>query len=392
MALSSFYVAGVLHTGAGALDKLTEELQKNGVKKPLLATDKGVARVGVAGQVEDVLKKANIPYAVFDEIVPNPTDNNVTACHAVYVKEKCDSIIALGGGSVMDCAKGCGALTHGNDPINSYEGVGKLKGPMPFYVAIPTTAGTGSESTMFAVITSTKEDHPRKMVIYDARVLPNVAIIDPVLMIGMPSFITASTGCDALTHAVECYISLGKNEYSDGMSLHAIRLINTYLRKAVANGNDLVAREKMAYAQTIAGVAFSNTGIGSVHALAHPLSSFYNVAHGDANSLMLPYVMKYCKVACADLLADMGRAFDLNTLGLTIYEAADATIAAIKELTSDVGIPPTLSAMAKARNFKIDKKDIPAMAADAMKDVCTLFNPRVPVVEDYIALYEEAWG
>lgn len=267
-----------------------------------------------------------------------------------------------------------------------------MKGPLPFYFALPTTAGTGSESTVFSVITSTIEDHPRKMVLFDNRLLPNVAIIDPNLMLGLPSFITASTGCDALTHAIECYISLGKNEYSDGLALHGIRLINTYLRRAVANGNDLEAREKMAYAQTIAGIAFSNTAIGSVHAMAHPLSSFYNVAHGDANALLLPYVMRYCKLSSSQNLAEIGRAFDLNLLGLTVYEAADKTIEAITALTVDVGIPPTLTALAKARNLKIDKKDIPALAADAMKDICSLFNPRIPSVEDYIALYEEAWG
>lgn len=392
MAISSFQMAGCIYTGVGASEKIVEEVKKNNLKKPLLVTDKGVAKVGVLGKVEEVLKQAGIAYAVFDGVVPNPTDVNVEACHAVYTKEQCDSIVAIGGGSPMDCAKACGILTHGDEPISYYEGLSKMKGPLPFYIAVPTTAGTGSESTHFAVVTNTREDHPRKMVLYDARMLSNVAVLDPALMAGLPPFITASTGCDALTHAVECYLSLGRHEYSNALAIHAIRLISQWLRKAVANGNNMEAREKMAYAQTIAGIAFSNGGLGIVHSLAHPLSSFYNIAHGDANSLMLPYVLKFNQIACLDLYADIGEALGLDMCGYSATEAADAAIEGVKRLTSDVGIPPTISAMAKARNLKIDKKDIPLMAADAMKDICTAFNPRVPTQADLEALYEEAWG
>ena len=392
MAVSIFQIAGCLYTGVGAVDMIAEEVKKNALKKPILVTDKGVTKAGVSGKIEEALKAAKISYALYDGVVPNPTDTNVEECYAVYTKEKCDCIIAVGGGSVMDCAKGCGILTHGKDPINAYEGINQMKGPLPFYFAVATTAGTGSESTVFAVITTTKEDHPRKMVLYDARMLPHVAILDPALMVGMPPFITASTGCDALTHAVEGYISLGANEYTDAVALHGIKLINTYLRKAVANGNDLHAREKMAYGQTLAGIALSNAAVGSVHALAHPLSSFFNISHGDANSLMLPYVLRYCQIACVEKFVEIAKALDVHTHDMTPIEAADAAIAAIQRLTSDVGIPPTITALAKARNLKVDKKHIPAMAKDGMKDVCTLFNPRVPKLEDYIALYEEAWG
>ena len=392
MAISTFQMAGCLYTGKGALDKIPEEIKARGLKKPLLVTDKGVVRAGVSGLVEESLKKEGLVYAVYDGVVPNPTDTCVEECHSVYAKENCDSLIAVGGGSVMDCAKGCGILCGGKEPINYYEGINKMQGSLPYYFAVPTTAGTGSESTLFAVITTTKEDHPRKMVLYDARMLPNVAVIDPLLMVGLPSFITASTGCDALTHAIESYISLGGNEYSSGLALHAVKLIGKYLRKAVANGSDIEAREKMAYAQTIAGIAFSNSGVGSVHALAHPLSSFYNIAHGDANSLMLPYVMKYCQIACMEKLGEIGEALGVDTRGMNAVQAADAAIEAIKRLSSDVGIPPTLTAMAAARNLKIDKKDIESMAKDAMKDVCTSFNPRVSALADYTALYNEAWG
>lgn len=392
MALTIFQMAGCLHTGSGAIGKIPEEIKARKLKKPLIVTDKGIVKAGLLAKIEEVLKKGGVDYAVFDGAIPNPTDKCVHEAFDAYKKNKCDSLVALGGGSAMDCAKGCGTLTHGKEPINYYEGINKMQGPLPFYFAVPTTAGTGSESTHFAVITATNEAHPRKMVLYDARMLPNIAIIDPDLMVGLPSFITASTGCDALTHAVESYISLGANEYTKGLALHAIRLIGKYLRPAVANGKDMLAREKMAYAQTIAGIAFSNSGVGSVHALAHPLSAFYNIAHGDANSLMLPYVMKYCQIACVEELGDVGRALGVDTSKMTVIEASDAGIEAIKRLSTDVNIPPTLTAMSKARSIKINKKDIKSMAEDAMKDVCTSFNPRVPTLEDYMGLYEEAWG
>lgn len=392
MPITTFQMADCLYTGFGAIGKIAEEITANNLTKPLIVTDKGVIKAGITAKIEATLKGAGIAYALFDGVVPNPTDVCVHECHYTYTHSQCDCIIAVGGGSAMDCAKGCGVLTHGNQPINFYEGVGKMMGPLPFYFAVPTTAGTGSESTHFAVITTTKEEHPRKMVIYDARMLPNVAVIDPELMIGLPPFITASTGCDALTHAVESYISLGANEYTKGIAIHAVRLIGQYLRRAVANGNDMEAREKMAYAQTMAGIAFSNSGVGSVHALAHPLSSFYNIAHGDANSLMLPYVMKYCQIACLPALGEIGRALGVDTNGMNEIQASDAAIEAIVRLTQDVNIPQTLTAMAKARSIVIDKKDIKAMAMDAMKDICTSFNPRIPTLEDYMALYEEAWG
>ena len=392
MDITTFQMADCLYTGFGAIEKIVEEIGANNLKKPLIVTDKGVIKAGIPATIEERLKGAGIQYALFDGVVPNPTDVCVHECYATYKKSHCDCIIAIGGGSAMDCAKGCGVLTHGSEPINFYEGVNKMLGPLPFYFAVPTTAGTGSESTHFAVITTTKEEHPRKMVLYDVRMLPNVAIIDPGLMLGLPSFITASTGCDALTHAVESYISLGANEYTKGVAIHAVRLIGQYLRRAVANGNDKQAREKMAYAQTMAGIAFSNSGVGSVHALAHPLSSFYNIAHGDANSLMLPYVMKYCQIACLTALGEIGQALGVDTSGMNAIQASDAAIEAIIRLTSDVNIPPTLTAMAKARSIKINKKDIKAMATDAMKDICTSFNPRTPTLEDYMALYEEAWG
>ncbi len=392
MTISIFQMAGCLYTGVGALDKIPEEIHKHSLKKPLIVTDRGIINAGLCAKIEEVLSKNNIKFAVFQDTIPNPTDNNVMDCHKLYVHEKCDSIIALGGGSSMDCAKGCGILTHGKEPINYYEGINKMQGEMPFYFAVPTTAGTGSESTLFAVITTTKEEHPRKMVLYDARMLPHIAIIDPQLMTGLPPHITASTGCDALTHAIECFLSLGANEYTNALATYSIQLIARYLRRAVGNGNDMEAREKMAYAQTLAGIAFSNGGVGSVHALAHPLSSFFNISHGDANSLMLPYVMNFNKITTLDKMREIARLFGEDTTGLSDIVAADIAVEAIQRLTADVGIPSTITKLAVSRKLSVNKKDIPLMAQDAMKDVCTSFNPRVPTIDDYIALYTEAWG
>lgn len=392
MAVTSFMMAGCIFSGPGALDNIGPELKRQGCKKPLVVTDKGVVTLGLCARVESVLRDAGLSYAIFSDTVPNPTDDNVMACHALYRKEECDCLIAVGGGSPMDCAKSCGVVAGGNQHINEYEGVGTMHAPLPFFVAVPTTAGTGSESTIFAVVTNTKEAHPRKFVIGDARMLPNLAIIDPSLMTGLPPAITASTGCDALTHAVECFFSVTRSEYSTAMAIHAIKLIVKYLPKAVGNGKDMEARTKMAEAQTIAGIAFSNGGLGIVHALAHPLSAFFDVAHGDANSIMLPYVLKFNQLVTQDRLVELAQLFGVHTHDMTEVEAADAALAAVRRFTHDVGIPGTISEFSKLRGLKVDRTKIPEMAADAMKDVCVPFNPRVPTQKDMEALYEEAWG
>ena len=384
--ITAFQLADILYTGAGALQKVTEAIQSKGVKKPLVVTDKGIIKAGLAKQLEDVLEQAGIPYAIFDETVPNPTDDNVTASYALYAKEGCDCLIGLGGGSSMDTAKGCGVLATSGGTIDAYRGVGQLKAPLPFYVAIPTTAGTGSESTCAAVITNTKDDHFWKMVLIDGRLLPNVAIIDPALMTGLPPFITAATGMDAMTHAIEAYISIGAMEYSDALAIGAIKLIFQYLSRAVGNGNDMVAREKMAYAQTMAGMAFSNAGLGLVHSMAHPLSAFYNISHGNANALVLPHVLEYNKIVCKEKMADIALASGAKELGLY---PEDTAVAAIQRLNEEVGIPATITAAAAQINSKIDPKDIDALSKDALNELSTFTTPRVPTLEDIKVLYKK---
>ena len=387
--VTAFQMADILFTGAGALAKLPESLTGNGVKKPLIVTDQGLVKAGLSQKVQAVLTEAGIPFAVYDETVPNPTTGNVHAALAIYRKEGCDSLIGLGGGSSMDTAKACGVLaTSGGDDILAYAGPGTLKAPLPCYIAIPTTAGTGSESTCIAVITNDTGEHHVKFGVADPRLLPKVAIIDPLLMTGLPPFITAATGMDALTHAVEAYISLGASEYTDALAIGAIKLIFKYLRRAVGNGNDIEAREKMAYAQTMAGMAFSNGGLGIVHSLAHPLSAFYGIPHGDANALVLPYVLEFNKIVCREKLADVARAAGLTELG---PYPEDTAVEAIKRLSADVRIAASITEAASRRGVTVDRADIPALAKDAMGDPCTPTNPRVPTVVDIEGLYTRCW-
>ncbi len=387
--ISAFQMANMIFTGAGAIDKAPESLKNNGLKKPLIVTDKGIAKVGLLAKVEEVLKQSGLEYAVYDGTVPNPTESNVTESIAIYRKEGCDSIIGLGGGSSMDTAKACGVLaTSGGDDIGAYCGIGLLKAPLPFYIAVPTTAGTGSESTCIAVITNTKGEHKVKVGVMDPRLLPAVAIIDPLLMTGLPPHITASTGMDAMTHAIEAYISLGASEYTDALAMGAIKLIFKYLRRAVGNGNDVEAREKMAYAQTMAGIAFSNGGLGIVHSLAHPLSAHYNIAHGDANAVILPYVLNFNKIVRREKMAKIAAASGLACLG---NYPEDAAVEAVKRLNAEVGIPATISEAAGRVGLKVDSKDIPVLAQDAMNDPCYGTNPRIASKAQIEALYNECW-
>lgn len=386
--VTAFAIADILFTGPGALAKVPDSLKETGVKKPLVVTDKGIVKVGLAKQLEDILSAAGVPYALYDGTVPNPTEDNVGEAFALYTKEGCDCLIGLGGGSSMDTAKGCGVLATSGGAIDAYCGMGLLKARLPYFIAIPTTAGTGSESTCAAVITNTKGEHHRKMVLLDGRLLPNAAVIDPLLMTSQPASITAATGMDAMTHAIEAYISVAAMEYTDALAIGSIRLIFTYLRRAVANGNDSEAREKMAYAQTMAGMAFSNAGLGLVHSLAHPLSAFYGISHGDANALVLPHVLDYNKIACREKMANIAMAAGLADLG---PYPEDTAVAAIRRLSADVRIPATITEAAARIGITVDRKDIGPMSKDALVELSTPTNPRLPTLADVEALYNCCW-
>jgi alcohol dehydrogenase len=386
--ITAFQLANMIFTGAEALGKVPETIKMQGLKKPLIVTDKGVVKVGLAKKVTDVLEAEGIPYALYDEAVPNPDEKNAEDSYSMYKKEGCDCLIGLGGGSSMDAAKGCGILATSGGPIDQYRGMGLLKAPLPFYIAIPTTAGTGSESTCAAIITNTRDDHPWKMVILDGRLLPDVAIIDPMLMMGLPPAITASTGMDAMTHAIEAYLSIGAMEYTNALALGAIELVFKYLSRAVGNGNDIEAREKMAYAQTMGGMAFSNAGLGLVHSMAHPLSAFYHISHGFANAVCLPIVLDYNKIVCREKMAKIAEISGMSDLGKYPEEAC---VEAVQRLNDLVGIPRTITEAAAMIDKKIDTKDIEPMSKDALNEVSTVTTPRIPNLKEVMSLYKKCW-
>ena len=382
-AVYGFYIPTVTLMGIGAHRQLGEQIKTLGAKKPFLVTDKGITAAGLTQQIVDLIKKeTGSDTVVFDETVPNPTDKNVVDGLAAYEANGCDMIITLGGGSPHDCGKGIGIVSTNGGTIHDYEGVDQSTQAMPPFIAINTTAGTGSEMTRFCIITDTSRKI--KMAIVDWRVTPAVAINDPLLMVGMPSFLTAATGMDALTHAVEAYVSTIATPVTDACALKAIELVSEYLRPVVANGDDLEARDKMAYAEYLAGMAFNNASLGHVHAMAHQLGGFYNLPHGVCNAILLPHVSRYNLIAKLDRYVDIAVAMGENVEGLSTREAAEKALTAIQSISQDVGIPANLTEL----GVKIE--DLPTMAENAQKDACGMTNPRRPSLEDVIGIYTAA--
>ena len=377
-----FFMPVVSLFGANVLAELAERVRSLGGAKPLVITDQGMTQLGYTKQVTDLLDQAEIAYAVFDQTVPNPTDTNVNEGAAAYTENQCDMLISLGGGSAHDCCKGVGLLVSNGGQIADYEGVDMSKKALPPYIAINTTAGTASELTRFTIITNTS-NHV-KMAIVDWRVTPDLAINDPLLMMKMPASLTAATGMDALTHAVEAYVSTDANPVTDACALQAIRLIAKYLRVAVARGDDLEARDRMAYAQYLAGMAFNNAGLGHVHAMSHQLGGMYNLPHGVCNALLLPHVCEANLMAAQERYADIAEALGENTYGLAVREAAQMAVVAIRALSVDVGIPSTLSELG------VQDKDIETMVEHAQKDVCAATNPRRLNDQEVAAIFRAA--
>ncbi|NLJ13391.1 MAG: iron-containing alcohol dehydrogenase [Gammaproteobacteria bacterium] len=379
---ASFFMPTVSLFGANVLSELADRVKSLGGNKPLVVTDKGMTELGYTKQVTDLLEQAGIAYAVFDETVPNPTDKNVEQGVAAYQQGQCDMLISLGGGSAHDCCKGVGLVVSNGGAIADYEGVDQLKNSLPPYVAINTTAGTASELTRFTIITNTA-NHV-KMAIVDWRVTPDLAINDPLLMMKMPPSLTAATGMDALTHAVEAYVSTDANPVTDACALQAIRLIARYLRVAVARGDDLEARDRMAYAQYLAGMAFNNAGLGHVHAMSHQLGGMYNLPHGVCNALLLPHVCEANLMAAQERYADIAEALGENIYALPLREAAQMAVVAIRSLSVDVGIPSNLTELG------VQDKDIDAMVEHAQQDVCALTNPRRLNDKEVAAIFRAA--
>lgn len=377
-----YFMPTVNLMGAGSAKKVGEQVKTLGGKHALIVTDVVLNKMGMADTIKGYIEAEGIKVTVYDGAEPNPTDKNVHDGVRVLQDNNCDVIISLGGGSPHDCAKGIGIVAANGGNIRDYEGVDKSTKPMVPLIAVNTTAGTASEMTRFCIITDT--DRHVKMAIVDWRCTPNVAINDPLLMMAKPAALTAATGMDALTHAVEAYVSIWATPVTDSAALMAIKLIAENLRTAVANGSNFAARDAMAYAEFLAGMAFNNASLGYVHAMAHQLGGLYNLPHGVCNAILLPHVEKFNLIASPRRFADIAVALGENIDGLSDRDAADKAIAAIEKLSADIGIPAGLTALG------VKEEDIKTMAENAMKDACSLTNPRLATLNDIIQIYKNA--
>ncbi len=369
--------------GEGAVQEVGKLMKTLDGKAPLIVTDGFLAKCGMAEDLKKILEAEGLKASIFGGAEPNPTDKNVEAGVAAYKADGCDSIISLGGGSSHDCAKAIGLIVSNGGKIQDYEGIDISKNKMVPLMAVNTTAGTASEITRFCIITDTARKV--KMAILDWRVTPQIAVNDPVLMKGMPPSLTAATGMDALTHAIEAYVSTAANPLTDAAALKAIDIIEKYLPKAVANGDYMIARDKMAYGQYLAGIAFNNASLGYVHAMAHQLGGYYNLPHGVCNAILLPYVEEFNLISNLNRFRDIAVAMGEKIEGLSTNEAADKGIMAIKRLSREVGIPRNLKMLG------VKPEDFEIMAENAMKDACALTNPRKYTKEQVIELYRRAY-
>lgn len=376
------YFPAINLIGPGAVKEIAVEIKKLELKKLLVVTDKMLRSIGVVKKVTDVLDAADISYVIFDDVKPNPTTRNVYDGLDLYRSSACDGILSIGGGSPQDAAKAIGILQTNGGKVPDYEGVGKSQKKSVPILAVNTTAGTASEVTINYVITD--EERKIKMVIVDPNSLATVAVNDPELMLDKPAGLTAATGMDALTHAIESYITRGSFRLSDTLALEAIRLIGESLEDAVKDGKNLEARSKMAWASYIAGLSFSNAGLGIVHSMAHQLGSEYDLPHGVANALLLPYVEEFNSVVCEEKFANIARALGRNVEGLSVTEAKNEAIEALKEMAVKLNIP-----LLKDTSF--NPEDAERLSVQAFADVCTGGNPREVTVADIQAIYMKAF-
>lgn len=365
--------------GAGAINEIAPEVKGRGFKKCFVCSDPDLIKFGVTKKVTDVLDGASIPYEIYSEIKPNPTVENVKSGVAAFKASGADCIIAIGGGSSMDTAKAIGIIIKNPDfeDVVSLEGVAPTTNKCVPIIAVPTTAGTAAEVTINYVITDTEKN--RKMVCVDPKDIPIIAVVDPDMMSTMPKGLTAATGMDALTHAIEGYITKGAWELSDMFHLKAIEIIAANLRGAVENTAE--GRKQMALGQYIAGMGFSNVGLGLVHSMAHPLGAVYDTPHGVANAIILPTVMEYNAPATGEKYRDIAKAMGVEGVdAMSLDEARKAAVAAVKQLGTDVGIPADLSKIVK-------DEDVDFLAQSAYDDACRPGNPRDTSVEEIKALY-----
>ncbi|MBL4831432.1 MAG: L-threonine dehydrogenase [Aliivibrio sp.] len=379
---SAFFIPTVNFMGAGCLTDAVNAVQSHGFKKTLIVTDKVIKQIGMVKQLTDLLTERDIVSVVFDGTQPNPTTGNVVAGLALLKENNCDSVISLGGGSPHDCAKGIALVAANGGKIADYEGVDQSAKPQLPLISINTTAGTASEMTRFCIITD--ESRHIKMAIVDKNTTPLISVNDPELMLAKPASLTAATGMDALTHAIEAYVSIAATPITDAVAIKAIELIQAHLRTAVSDGQNIEAREQMAYAQFMAGMAFNNASLGYVHAMAHQLGGFYDLPHGVCNAVLLPHVQRYNAQVCPERLRDVAKAMGVDVAELTAEEGANAALEAIQVLSKDVGIPAGL------KDLNVEAKDISILADNALKDACGFTNPKQASHEEISAIFAAA--
>lgn len=370
--------------GQGAISVIPDEAKNRGFKKAFVTADKDLVKFKVVDKVLGVVQKTGLPYTLYDNIKPNPTIENVQSGVAAFKESGADYIIAVGGGSSIDTAKAIAVIVANPEyaDVRSLEGAAPTKHKCVPIIAVPTTAGTAAEVTINYVITDV--ENKRKFVCVDPHDIPVLTVVDPEMMATMPKGLTAATGMDALTHAIEGYITLGAWELSDMFEIKAIEMIQRHLRDAVHKG-DMDSRDGMGLAQYVAGMAFSNVGLGLVHGMAHPLGAFYDTPHGVANALLLPYVMEYNADYTGDKYKYIATAMGVDAAGLTPAEYKKAAVDAVRQLSLDINIPQ------KLHEIGVKKPDLPALAQAAFDDVCTPGNPRKATLEEILVLYQKAF-
>ena len=382
--VNRFMLNETSYHGAGAIKEIITEVNARAFKKGLIVTDADLVRFGVVKKVTDLLDEAGMPYAIYDKVKANPTVKMIQDGVEAFKTEGADYIIAIGGGSPQDTGKGIGVIINNPEfaDVVSLEGVAPTKNKAVPMIAVATTAGTAAETTINYVVTD--EEKRRKFVCVDPHDIPVVAVVDPDMMSSMPKGLTASTGMDALTHAIEGYTTLAAWELADTLNLKAIELISRSLRLAVEN--DPKGREDMALGQYVTGMAFSNVGLGVVHGMAHPLGAFYGTPHGVANAVLLPYVMEFNKDYTGEKFREIARAMGVEGVDeMSQEEYRAAAINAVKQLSLDVNIPQTL------KEIGVKEEDLPALAEAAMADVCTGGNPRPCTYDLVLEVYKTAF-
>lgn len=376
------FVSPEIIFGAGARKLAAQYALNLGVRKPMLVTDPGVRKAGWIDEILVQLDLLHLPYILFDQISPNPRAEEVMIGAELYRQEACDGIICVGGGSPMDCAKGIGIVVSNNDHIIAFEGVDMIARPVPPLIFVPTTAGTSSDVSQFTIISDQAEKV--KIAIVSKKIVPDVALIDCETTLSMDPYLTACTGMDAMVHAVEAFVSNASSPITDIHALKGIELVHQNLVKVMANPTDISLREKMMLGSLEAGLAFSNAILGAVHAMAHSLGGLLDMAHGEANSLLLEHVVAYNFEAAPERFMEMAKIFGIETLGMKQERIKVELIQKIIEYKRSVGITKTL------KDVGVKISDIPLLAKKAAKDACLVTNPREATVDDLKVIYEEA--